>query len=567
MRLLVVIILIMVYGGLVGQEKYYSEPLDIPLLVTGSFAELRSSHFHSGIDFRTEGRTGLDVLSTADGYISRIVVSPFGFGHALYINHPNGTTSVYGHLSRFRDDIQEYVKNIQYKKESFKVDLQIPLGMFPLKKGELIAYSGNTGGSGGPHLHFEIRDTKTQEPINPVKLGFKIKDSMHPKFLSIMVSPLNNNSHVNYSHSPRKYRTIYYDGKYHLKNNPVIPVFENIGIAVETVDYIDGTWSKCGINYLQLLVDGKEQFSYQLECFSFDKTRYINSHIDYGEYKNSHHRYQKAWKQPGNKLGIYGEQDGILTFNDEKKHQVEIRIKDSNGNLSTLVFQVTGKVKNFKKNKHTHDMVFAYNEPFEFTTPELKLSGKPGSFYDNIEFKYDTFMDLEDSMIFSRVHQVHIPETPIHKSLELSIKPQNLPKGLETKALLATRNSKTGKLSSAGGATENGWVSSSIRNFGDYVVTIDTIPPTIKPLSIRSKKTLTEPSRIRFKISDSFSGVKSYTGTIDGKWALFEYDAKNSLITYHIDPKKLEFKKQHIINLVVVDNKNNQAEYKATFFK
>ena len=567
MRLFLSGILLILGFGVNAQERYYSEPLKIPLLVTGSFAELRSNHFHSGIDLKTEGRTGLEVLSTADGFISRIVVSPVGFGNAIYIDHPNGTTSVYGHLSKFRKDMDDYIKEIQYKNEDFQVDISTEPHKFSLKKGELIAYSGNSGGSGGPHLHFEIRDTKTQQPVNPIEYGLYIKDTTPPKFLQLKIYPMGPNSHVNYSRNPKKYPIVFYGGQFHVKNNPKIPVFGTIGFAVETVDYIDGTWSKCGINSLSLTLDGTEEFLFNLQKFPFDQTRYINSHIDYSEFVETSHRFQKAWKDPGNKLSIYGTKVGLINFN-EGEHTAEIRISDSNGKTSMLSFNLVAQKMELPFIEKENSVCFSYNKPIRFETDELKLSGEAGSIYTDIDFNYDNFIETDNPSLFSKIHQVHCDLTPVQSSLQLSIKAEGIPQELKNKALIAKRNKKTGRLSSVGGDMgTDGWISTKIRYFGDYVVTIDTVAPTISSLSIRANKTLIETNRIRFKITDSLSGIKSYRGTIDGSWALFEYDQKNNLLTYTIDPSRIKLKQQHSLQLEVFDRKNNQSVYKAVFYK
>ena len=207
-----------------SQNNYYSAPLKIPLILSGSFAELRSNHFHSGIDIKTQGVTGLAVYSVAEGFISRISVSPTGFGNALYIDHPNGTTSVYGHLQNFRTDIEKYIKNLQYEKKSFKIDVNLPPGIFRIEKGEQIAKSGNSGSSGGPHLHFEIRNTSSEEPLNPLKYNFAVVDKTAPKIFSVLVKPLTYQSQVSNKNDAQKFPVVLYDGKYHLKNNPVISV-------------------------------------------------------------------------------------------------------------------------------------------------------------------------------------------------------------------------------------------------------------------------------------------------------------------------------------------------------
>lgn len=239
MRTRFLLFLLLFSSLLRAQEAYYTDPLKIPLLLSGSFAELRSNHFHSGIDIKTQGVTGLPVYAVADGAVSRIVVSPTGYGNALYIDHPNGTTSVYGHLLRFSPEIQNYVKDKQYEKQSFKVDLKVPSYLFKVKKDEEIAKSGNSGSSGGPHLHFEIRDTKSEEPLNPLEYGFSVVDNTPPKIFSLLVVPLSDTSTVNQQRTEKSYPVVFYDGKYHLKNNPIIPAYGEIGFAIQANDYFD----------------------------------------------------------------------------------------------------------------------------------------------------------------------------------------------------------------------------------------------------------------------------------------------------------------------------------------
>ncbi len=565
MKIVLLSILVFSSAMVYPKNRPYSEPLKIPILISGSFAELRRNHFHSGIDIKTQGETGLPVYSAAGGYISRIVVSPGGFGNALYIDHPNGTTSVYGHLSRFRGDIAGYVKNIQYKKERFTVDIPAPSGKFQVDRGELIAYSGNSGSSGGPHLHFEIRDTKTQEPLNPLKYNLIIKDNISPKIQALQIYPLNNLSQVNYAANKKEYNIVFYDGSYHIKNNPVIPVYGKIGFSVLATDYLNGTWSKCGINSLSLKVDGEDLFSFEIDRFSFSKTRFINSHIDYEEYMKSKRRFIKTWKDPGNKLGIY--HGAVFDATDGETHHVEILLKDSYGNTARLEFQVKSKFKAMSTPEKKGVKLFLQNQPNHFEADGIRLDCPKGAFYTDFSFDYTSFVEENDSIKFSKVHHVHQKYTPIQAPVTLSIRADGLPVGLQSKSLIAKLDEKTGELSSFGGGYQGGWVTAKIRSFGDFVVSIDTIAPVIKALSIKNHNTLVEPNRIRFKITDSFSGVKEYKGYIDGKWVLFEYDAKNSLITYHIDPDRLELKKQHRVNLLVTDNKGNKSSYDGAFFK
>lgn len=550
-----------------GQNRYYSNPIKIQMLLSGSFAELRSNHFHSGIDIKTQGVTGIPVYAVADGFLSRISVSPTGFGNALYIDHPNGTTSVYGHLESFRDDIAKYVKENQYKQKSFKVDLQVLPGKFPLKKNDRIAKSGNSGSSGGPHLHFEIRDTKSEEPLNPLKYNFDIKDKIPPKVFTLMVEPLSNTSQVKYDVKKRRFSVVFYDGKYHLKDNPIIPVYGELGFAIESNDYFNGSWNKCGIYSIQLTVDDELYFSCQLDRFSFNESRYINSYIDYETYININRRFQKTWVDPGNKLRIYNylKGNGAFKATDNKIHQIHIQLKDSYGNTSTLEFKVESKPIKITQIPKTFVEKFKYNGENHFETDDLKLEIPRGALYNNLNFEYKTLP--AELGYYSEIYVIHKNTVPLHKSANIKIKTKNLPKPLGSKALLVNINDKTGKFWAAGGIYEKGWVSGPIRSFGEYAVRIDTIPPTIKPLSIQNNNKLTEANQIRFKISDNLAGIEKIEGFLDEKWALFEYDSKNNLITHKFDKGRFEFNKSHKLILTVSDYKNNRTTYEATFWK
>lgn len=550
-----------------GQSSYYSNPVKISMLLSGSFAELRSNHFHSGIDIKTQGGTGIAVYATADGFVSRIVVSPTGYGNALYINHPNGTTTVYGHLDSFRDDIAKYVKENQYREKSFKIDLQVFPGKFPLKKDEIIAKSGNSGSSGGPHLHFEIRETQSEEPLNPLKYDFDIKDKTPPKVFALLVAPLSETSLIKYDTRKRRFSVVFYEGKYHLKGNPIIPVYGKIGFAIEANDYFDGSWNKCGIYSMQLMVDDELYFLCQLDRFSFDESRYVNSLIDYETYINLKRRFQKTWVEPGNKLSTYNylKGDGAFYASGNKIHQIRIQLKDSYGNTSTLEFKVESKPSEITQTPKTFVEEFNYEHANEFKTNDIQLKIPEGALYKNLKFEYKTMPATPG--YYSEIHLVHRNTVPLHKSADIKIKAKNLPRELESKALLVNVDDKTGKYWAAGGKFEEGWVTSKIQVFGHYAVRIDTVPPTIKPLSILTNNTLTEANRIRFRVSDDLAGIEKIEGFLDGQWALFEYDAKKNLITHKFDKERFEFNKKHQLILTVSDYKENKTTYEATFWK
>lgn len=556
--------LFMAVSGM-AQQRYYTDPVKIPMLLSGSFAELRSNHFHSGIDIKTQGTTGIPVFAVADGFISRIVVSPTGYGNALYIDHPNGTTSVYGHLKAFSPKIAKYVKDKQYEKHSFRVDLIIPSYLFPVKQDEEIAKSGNSGSSGGPHLHFEIRDTKTEEPLNPLSFGFPVKDDIAPKIFSVLLVPLSDSSHVAYSLTPKSYPVVFYDGKYHLKNNPTIPVWGEIGVAVQTNDYFNDTYNKCGINLLRMSFNNEDQFSFTLNRFSFSDTRYLNSHIVYSEYKTAKRRYIKTWLDPGNKLPIYthnGSEGHIIPKN-EQNGKIEIELQDSYRNTSILDFSIVGKKANIP-HESLNLVSFAYDKTNIFSNDSARINIPAGALYADFRFEYHTEKASDD--FFSDYYFLHNNTVPLHKNASIAIRADSLPEYLQSKVVMAYIHPVTVEFSAAGGRYKNGWVTTDTRNLGVYAVTVDTIPPEITPLSIADNK-LTESSRIRFKIKDDLAGIKTIKGLLDGKWALFEYDPKTATITHYFDKERFDLGKNHTFKLTISDYRNNNAVYETQFWK
>lgn len=564
----VLVVLSLFSMAAVAQAEKFSEPLKIPLILTGSFAELRVNHFHSGIDLRTEGRTGLPVFPAADGYVSRIVVSPAGFGNALYIDHPAGTTTVYGHLQRFSPEIEKYVRDIQYRNEEFSLDVKVAPGVLPVSKQKTVAYSGDSGNSGGPHLHFEIRDTHTEETINPLLFQLKVRDTIPPRITGLRIYPVGETSSVAKLHQKKGFETVFYGGKYRLKNNPVVPVYGKIGFGIQVNDYLNGGQAKCGITKLVVKMDGREVYSFQIDRFGFDKTRTINSLIDYEGYITDQKRFYKTWKEPGNFLTIFGQNagDGTCMIEDSNPHTIWISTSDTYGNTSVLEFSVKGEPASVAPIPSKGVQKFRYNRENIFEADGVKLVCPEKSFYDDFDFTFAVEPATLTSL-YSPVFQIHQPTTPIHDVVSLSLRAVRLPENLFEKALIVLISKKTGLRSSVGGSYSDGYVVAPIRAFGDFAIAVDTTAPTITPLSIKDKNTLTESSQLRFKITDNLSGVKNYRGTIDGNWVLFEYDGKNNLIAYRFDSSRMVFKKSHNLKLEVWDAKNNRAVYEATFNK
>ena len=537
----------------------FRQPLDIsPPALAGSFGEIRGNHFHSGIDFRTNQREGYPVYAVADGYISRLRVQNSGFGQALYINHPNGFTTVYGHLQRFAPKIASIVKNLEYEKKSFEIDEFPDATLIPVHKGEIIAWSGNRGSSGGPHLHFEIRDTKTEETINPQFFGIIIPDNIPPVIHGLYVYRLNGKTFN--ENTPKQAIGISgANGNY--KTTAPISLTGEVGFGIMVTDRHNGLSGTNGVYSIQLEVDGKKIYTSALERFAFEDSKAINSHIDYPTYLNTKRSIQKSFVDPGNPLKIYSGlvNSGRINFNDGASHQLRYIITDSKGNSSVLPFTVNAGSAPFAAPVIPAGIIYPYNKVNEFNTDDIKVVFPLRTLYSDLNFTYKK-LPKPTGNAWSAIHQIHNKYTPLHIGFDISIKADNLPENLRSKALIVNSNG-----TSQGGFFENGYVKATPKNFGSFYIATDTLAPRIVPVNIAEGKNMAGLSKIFFRISDNLSGIKSFNGYIDGKWALMEFDTKTATLWHSFDERTASGK--HTLELVVADMKENTRKYTVTFFR
>lgn len=541
----------------------FRAPLDIvPPALAGSFGELRANHFHSGIDYRTNQREGYPVYAIADGFISRLRVQNSGFGLALYINHPNGYTSVYGHLQRFGPKIAQQVKSIQYQKKSYEIDEFPNASQIPVRKGDIIAYTGNTGSSGGPHLHFEIRDTKTEATINPQLFGLEIPDNIPPVISSMYVYRLNKKSFNEFI--PKQYFQVAgASGSYHLNNVSTINLSGEVGFGIVATDKHNGASGINGVYSIELELDGKPVYTSSLEKFSFENSKAINSHIDYPTYQNTKRSIQKSFVDPGNPLQIYSNlvNSGRIEFTDGKLHKVKYTITDATGNKSILAFNVQADAKAVidAPQAPAGTQTYSYSNVNEFNTPDLKVIIPKGSLYNDLNFVYKK-LPKPAGNAYSAAHQIHNNLTPLHTGFELWIKADSALSKYKDKALIVSTGG-----SSQGGYFENGYVKAKPRTFGNYYIAIDTIAPIISPVNIANGKSMAGIGKMSFKIRDNLSGIKSFNGYIDGKWVLMEFDTKTASLWHTFDEQTAPEK--HTLEVIVTDMKDNVRNYSITFYK
>ena len=568
-------ILILIMSFLTGsatqntsQNSSFISPLKGPFSFAGGFGELRPSHFHSGLDFRTQGKIGLPVFAAKDGYISRIGISSTGYGNALYMNHSDGTTTVYGHLLKFNPKIREYTTEKQYDRESFQINLTPSSDQFCFKKGEIIGWTGNSGSSGGPHLHFEVRDTKSETALNPLLYNLGITDKSAPKIIALYIYPLDDESNVGNDNTKKRFETIATSpGKYRLKNKVPIELLGQVGFGIQAEDFFNGTGMKCGIYSATLFCDNKEVFGFKMDKIAFQDTRYANSQADFEEHLRSNRWIEHLFRQPGNILDLYypKQSNGIMNFTDGQEHDFEVIVCDAFKNKSILRFKTTGKKSKVTLTRIPYTKVFLYDRPNNFENDKIRIEMPTGVLYDNLKFKWKT--EPTPAGCYSEMHQVHNGFTPVNNPYTLSLKCQDLPDHLKDKALIVYFDPIKKKKTAVGGEYSRGWVTVKTNLLGNFSVTADQIPPTIISLSVKENKILADPQKVQFHISDDLSGIYTYRGEIDGKWVLFEYDEKSGTLTYHFDKTRMVFGKSHLLRLVVTDYKENSSEYKAIIYK
>ncbi len=558
---LLCMLIVTLSGRLLAQKVNVQSPLDIPLFLSGNFGELRSTHFHAGIDLKTNGKIGQPVRPLSDGYVSRVKVQAGGYGNAIYIRHNNGYTSVYGHLETFYPAISAYVKNEQYRKKAFEVDLYLEKNKFKVTREMEIGKSGNTGRSGGPHVHLEYRD-QNQVPENLLLFDFPVKDTIPPQVRKLVL--YDNLDPVTFQWQNKVSYPLYFsDGEYKL--NKTIRGHSDIAFGIEAYDYLNGSSNRCGVYSINFYLDGELVFSNAIDKISFGESRYIRSYADYEEkirYRRSVHR---LFVEPNNKLSIYRQvkNRGIISIKDTLKHEAQIIAKDVYGNKSSVRFNImASKMENSFSD--TGKIMLRFDEDNVYENEQLRFFVPKGALYANKWF--DCTNSTSGKGGFGKIFSLGDENIPVHKYPELSVKYNGELKGVMPDKLLIVKLGYNGKKTSEGGRLKNGWVTAKVSGFGKYTIRADTVPPVIAPISFR-EGWYSVGDELVFKITDNLSGIKTYNGYVNDKWVLFEYDAKSNKLSFRIDKEVLKpSKKPHVLKLYVMDERNNLQSFTGTFF-
>lgn len=518
--------------SVIAQQKYVS-PVNFPIVLAGNVGELRTDAFHAGIDIKGMKGIGSPVYAVADGYVSRIGVSAWGYGNVLYVTHRDGSTSVYAHLDRFTSKIAQWVRSQQYAQKSFTVNLYPSQSQFPVKQGEQIAMLGNSGSSGGAHVHFEIRDPRTGFPMNLIKRGFyDVPDAVKPTLKSIKLYEIETVDGVDV-HRLKRSATPSDTLTFRLRDRGYI--------AYEVVDYKDGKSNTMGVYSIEQSVNGLQNFGFKLDYIDFNKGRFINTLTKYDARQASRSDVIRAYVSPNNTLAIYTDvlDRGVITA-DVEPIDVECVITDDASNRTLTKFKIV-KDNTPSSLKREEGMAVKWNRDFNYPNGRLGVSIASGSLYE------DEFLEFDESG--DGIFRIGRADVPLQKPIWVSVK-----ETAKEKAGFVLVGSK-GKLSWVGGVYKDGQLSASLKKFGNYRIMQDTIPPTITVMDLASKS-----ARLRFRLGDNLSGVDSYTLTVDGAWELAEYDGKSATLTHTI--KRNATPVQHNVVLVVTDGKNNKKTYK-----
>jgi hypothetical protein len=534
----------------------FISPLDIPLQLSGTFGELRTNHFHAGVDFRTQQVVGKNLLAIADGYVSRIKISYFGYGKVIYIDHPNGYTSVYGHFLRGSEKIESFIKKQQYDKENFEFEILLEPFEFPIKQGEIIALAGNTGSSGGPHLHFEIRETVTEDIINPLFFGYDklINDSKRPVINGIYAYPLSEDANINGAFSATKLALTKKSDSLYLVNN--LKAKGKIGFSINTHDLSNNSFGKNGVYKITAFVNGTKHFEVVFDRFPFSESRRINHYIDYAHYVNTKSRYQKLFTPEGFDLSLikFQADNGMLNIESSLSQTYKIIVEDFYQNKTQVIIPISYQSEDdlVGLSPFISPYKIQYKREHIYIKDQVEVYLPENTFFEDFYLDFD----VKDSII-----KVDSPKKAVFNSYYISVNDSvSNPK----KTFLAYKNK--GKYTFNETTFKNGVFKAKVNKCGEFLLMQDTISPVIKPHGFKEGDWLSDKNKIEFTISDNLSGIGKIDAYINGKWALFEYDYKTKKITHFFGDNIVINGKNDII-LKISDKMNNIAVFETYFYR
>ncbi|MEZ4853948.1 M23 family metallopeptidase [Flavobacterium sp.] len=544
-----------------SQSSYpddFISPLEIPIDLSGNFGELRSNHFHSGLDIKTQKREGLNVLAVADGYVSRIKISTFGYGKAIYITHSNGYTTVYAHLQKANGAIEDYIKKKQYAAKSYEVEMFPAANELPVKQGDVIAFSGNSGGSGGPHLHFEFRDTKTENIVNPLHFGFTkfVKDVHKPAFQTLMVYPIDN-AVVNKSEIPALVSfSKQADGNYLAAT---VKTNGKIGFGINVYDNCTNPYNKNGVYKITAHLNGVLYYESIFDTFAFAETRYINNFIDYATYKNKQQRFQKLFFETPYPLSVVtnAKNNGIINTQPNTNYTLKIEISDYQGNTTKLSIPIEyANEEAIVKAKPT-ETSYKLNAKVEnnYSKDNVSVYIPENAFYDNFDLEFD----VKDQILY-----LHNEMIPVQKHITITFSDvQNLTEAQMEKTFIASLDGV--KLDYNSTKRKGNSFSARVRNLGTFKLAQDLVPPRIYNVNFIEGRNLMQQKILRVSVSDNLSGINTYNAYLNEEWILMEYDYKTNTLQHDLSDKKYK-EGRNDFKVIVTDEMQNSTTFESYFF-
>ena len=533
----------------------YALPIDIPIFLSGTFGELRSTNIHAGIDIKTQGREGFPIKAVSDGYVSRIKVSTYGYGKAIYINHFDGYTSVYAHLKKFSSSIEKKVRNKQYNAESFEIELFLNPEELAVSKNQIIGFSGNTGGSFGPHLHFELRETISQKPINPLLYYYNIKDSVRPEIKALFAYPIGENAIVNASQQELQIPFRKVNDSIYVAEK--IEAIGKIGLGIVTYDrHDDNTYNKNGVYGITAKLNGIQVKGLQFSKIRFSDSEYLPTLIDYKRYSRTRQRVQKLFRSSSNELAFFNHvDDGYIEVEVQKNYAYQIKVEDANQNNRYLLVPIVGKDQEVKvlRKKSPEGKEIETNRDYLFLYDGAEIYIPKNGVYDNSRFE----LGFEDNEL-----KVEADHVALRKDFQIKI---NAPDSIVGHYLGV--KSKKGKIRFVSNTIRDNQFIAKTKKTGVYSVEQDTIPPSINPLQQYDQRWLSNFKTLRFTIDDKETGINSYNAKINGKWALFEYEPKKNELLFNFDEYFTLEGTKHSLEINVIDNVGNESTHTLEFFR